>query len=207
MKVSGPTIEDFDSSRKRKIRYSPLKRGILSKIFFQADLAMWAITRPANFRFEYIEGRMPTEEWEKINNDARQRRVLRKMKAEKWLSDRKIGDEVVIRLSKNAMLLALQSEIRNQTITLPNRQKCLIIFDFPNAANRARNSWRNLLYSTGFQKYQLSAFITERDVCEPVAALVRVLGLENWVKVLLVNGVFAGDIKEEGTQNEPITSI
>jgi CRISPR/Cas system-associated protein endoribonuclease Cas2 len=93
---------------------------------------------------------------------------------------------MIIRLSKDALVAQLRRSIRETQKKLPAGEQCLVLFDFPVGANAARKSLRSFLLSSGFRREQLSAWMTDQDVVLSMRALVRILGVEKWVKVFRV---------------------
>ena len=173
------------AAKKKKIiqRIQPRTHSLLTRLIDEAGMLTWAMTRPANFRYVYMQGGLSTKEWDAINADLRQRRAIADLRRQKWLTASEKGNEVILRLSSEAFVAQLKSQVRAEKKTLPEGNTCLVVFDFPNAASSARNIWRKFLLSAGFERSQLSVWSSHKDVCAPVFQLIRVLGISKWVSV------------------------
>jgi len=131
---------------------------------------------------------MEPEEWNRIFREKKKRRALKELKRKKWLTERQEGDKVVYELTESAVIQHLKSTIRSTTDVLPEPSIVLVTFDFPEAARRARNSFRYFLKSAGFAQKQLSVWFSTKSILGEMQALIRVLKIEKWVAVYLTNG-------------------
>jgi hypothetical protein len=133
--------------------------------------------------FEY---HMARKEWERVyGSEIKKRRVVKEMRKKKWIDDRQKGNEIIVRIFSDAIVASLKERIRSTTKKLRKGSVCLLSYDFPNGATKARNFWRRLLRSIGLKKEQLSLYSTERDVLNELRALMKVLGAEKWIRVFL----------------------
>ncbi|KKW33074.1 MAG: hypothetical protein UY77_C0006G0011 [Candidatus Uhrbacteria bacterium GW2011_GWA2_53_10] len=90
---------------------------------------------------------------------------------------------MIILLSKDALVVQMKRHIRETKIKLLSGDRCLVIFDFPVGTNQARQSLRVFLISSGFRREQLSVWVSDKDVMLSMRALIRLLGIEPWVKI------------------------
>ncbi len=175
---------DEKSRLKNKGHQQPQTQQFLLDII---DAVGFGIDRfyDAKFGPRHEIGRLSSKAWTKLITDKKKKRALKEMRRKKWIRDRKQGEDVVIQLNHAAIVAALKSRIAHETLLLPDGKCFLVLFDFPNGANKARASWRYFLYKTGFEKVQLSSFATNKDVIKPISALIHVLGIKPWIKVFI----------------------
>ncbi len=131
--------------------------------------------------------RLPDEVWEQIQADREKRRVIKDLQEKKWIESKKVGNKMLVEISSHALVQHLKQLVRTKDIELPNDQVCFVMFDFPNGASKARDSWRHFLYSVGFKKFQLSVLSTNKDVADELVAISQLLGIDKWVKVIVGN--------------------
>ncbi len=160
-----------------------LTQQIIEDVLAEIDLIAWAISRPANFRYEYFEGGVSFEDWEAIRKTTKRQKALFHLRKQRWIKDWQQGKKMIVRLSRDALVAQVKRHIRGREKRLPKGERCLVMFDFPVGANLARKSLRGFLLSSGFQREQLSVWVSEKDVLLPMQALIRLLGVERWVKV------------------------
>lgn len=129
-----------------------------------------------------LRGYLPQEEWDRLFGDVKRRRIHRKLKKRKWIEDRMTGNGVTYSLSQDILVEYLKNSMR-ETPSKIHTGEILVAFDFPEAAGRARRDWRRLLKSVGFKQVQLSVWSTLKSVEEQITQLVRLLGLQKWVKI------------------------
>jgi len=135
---------------------------------------------------KHVTSILSQEEWDDINTKRKEKKRISHLRKKKWIQDRQKGNKVVVRISEDALVSALRDQIKHSKTPLPDGKRCLVLFDFPNAATSARNSWRNLLVKAEFKKDQLSAWSTPFDVCHQLTALAKLLRISDWVKVYKV---------------------
>lgn len=129
-----------------------------------------------------LRGYLPQEEWDQLFGDEKNKAVLRRLRKKKWLDDRRTGNGVMYSLSQDILAKHLKNSIK-QTGSKIHSGELLVAFDFPEAAGRARRDWRQLLKSVGFKQVQLSVWSTVKAVEEQIVQLVRLLGVQKWVRV------------------------
>ncbi len=191
---------------KKRAREKAVAYTVMDEILDRIDLAAWALTRPANFRYECLQGGLTLQEWQKINEDRKRRRAIADLRRKRWLTARKHGNQMIIRLDHDALAACLKAGIRSEKRELPAGQSCLVIFDFPTGANSARASWRRFLISIGCTRTQLSVWKTEKDVCKEIAALTRLLAISRWVQVFQAANIRPGGEARYAHAPEPKVS-
>jgi hypothetical protein len=144
---------------------------------------------PYYSRSNYFKKSFSDAEWEEFVSTKRKKRAIKLLKEKNYLESKKIGNEMILRISTDGVVKAIQNEIRSESRHLPSYQHCLVIFDFPNGATKARNHWRRILLSVGFSKWQLSVYATRKHVMYETLTLVHLLGLAKWVRVCRVNQI------------------
>jgi len=175
--------------KKRLKKRQTLQSKILLKILEGQDLLSplfdWSYTGPKYF----YEASLAKKQWNEMYEDDierwKQNRVLKELRRKKWIEDRERGGEVIVKLNADAIISVLKDSIRNEETDLPDDGQCIVMFDFPNGATKARNYWRRFLCSADFRMIQLSVFATKKDVVEDTVALAHLLGIIDWVKVYI----------------------
>ena len=162
-----------------------IQSKILSDLLAGFDVATELLSLPPyaapRHHFEY---HMARKEWDRVYGaERKKRRILHNMRKKKWIHDRRKGNEIIVRIFSDGIVASLKHRIRSTTKKLRKGTLCLLSYDFPNGATKARNFWRRLLRSVGLRKEQLSLYSTERDVIHELRAVVKVLGAERWIRV------------------------
>lgn len=171
----------MSKSKRAKTFQSVILEDILASVDVISELLTLPPYAGPRHNFEY---HMARKEWERVYGaDIKKKRALREMRKKKWIVDRKKGKEILIKIHSNAIVASLKERVRSQTNKLATGTYCLLSYDFPNGATKARNFWRRLLRSVGLHKEQLSLYSTERDVVNELRALVKALGAERWVRI------------------------
>ncbi|MBI4435323.1 CRISPR-associated endonuclease Cas2 [Candidatus Uhrbacteria bacterium] len=160
---------------------------IIDMLVEASDLTIEWINNPYK-QYRRIRGVMEPEEWNRIFREKKKRRVLKELKRKKWLTERREGNQIVYELEASVAIRRLKTAIRSKVAFLPEPSIVLVAFDFPEAARKARDSFRYFLKSAGFAKKQLSVWFTNKSVLDEIQALVRMLNLEKWVNVFLTHG-------------------
>lgn len=163
-----------------------VKDEILSALLSAAYLFGEYVTSGYHGRPNMFSCRVPDVIWKKWQEDKRRYRALKEMREKKWIHDRLDGREVLVKLHQDAIATGLKACIRKTKKKRSDGRKCLVMFDFPNGASKARNAWRHFLFGAGFVREQLSVWSCHHDVFDLLAALIRCLRIEKWVKVYLV---------------------
>ncbi|HLD21061.1 MAG TPA: hypothetical protein VJB64_03110 [Patescibacteria group bacterium] len=174
------------SSSKKQYKQST-RAKIVENLLDGFDVVGELLTLPPysgpRYNFEY---HMAEKEWQKVYGaDLKQKRALREMRKRKWITDRKKGDGVIVKLHSDVIVSHLKDRILQKTKQIPNEKVCLLSFDFPNGATKARNKWRGLIRRLGLVKEQLSLYSTKFDIADELVALIKVLELERWIRVFV----------------------
>jgi len=75
----------------------------------------------------------------------------------------------------------------------------MIIFDIPEKKRILRDTLRYFLYSLGFKQFQKSVWISAYDVQKQLEEIIRVYGLENYVRIFLIEEI---EIEETEKNNK-----
>ena len=129
-----------------------------------------------------LRGCLPQEEWDRLFGDVKKKTILRRLRKKKWVEDSRLGNGITYSLSQEVLVEYLKSSIK-QTDSKVHAGELLVAFDFPEAASRARRDWRRLLKAVGFKRVQLSVWSTIKAVEDQMVQLVRIIGVQKWVKV------------------------
>lgn len=111
-----------------------------------------------------------------------QKLAIRRLKRNKWIKQRNEGNRIEYELTNNGRLAALEVLIRTVERRLPEKQCCLVVFDFPEAARHSRQSFRRLLKRIGFECMQLSVWRSDKDILDEIRKMIRLLKVERWVR-------------------------
>ena len=160
---------------------------VLDSLVDGIDLLFEWASGPREFRRNHFSGEMSRQEWEELMRPVKERQAVKRLQKKKWLAARKEGDRIIYRLHHDAMVAVLRERIRKNNKKLPKGSHCLVIFDFPVGANKARSFWRRFLRSADFTQKQLSAWISDKDVVHDVQALIDLLDVKRRVSVYLAN--------------------
>ena len=128
------------------------------------------------------EGREIISESEFFRKEREKRQAIRRLKQMKFLKERKEGNRLEYELSANGQVAALETIMRCTRSFLPDGEYCLVVFDFPEAARRSRQSFRRLLRRIGFERLQLSVWRTKKNVIRETRALIGLLKIGKWVE-------------------------
>lgn len=78
----------------------------------------------------------------------------------------------------------------------------IVIFDIPEKKRVVRDLLRRKLKNWGFKKWQLSVWITKRNVTEKLRSLISELGIEQWVAVIESDDPFLVHVMFNGRGTE-----
>ncbi len=168
-----------------KKNHVPLTRRILDELLPPPRLFGAFLSVPRRQQRMYLQSDVSLKDWSKLQETLKQRRALKDLRKKKWMKERREGNRVIIEFSTDAVIARLKDYIRSYRNKLTGGQVCLVMFDFPNGANAARNMWRSFLVSIGCTRVQLSVWQTDKDVAEELATLSRLLRAEKWVKIYM----------------------
>jgi len=132
------------------------------------------------------EARYDHDAYERFENERMRKQAIKRLRESKYIKMRKEGDRVVMALTKNGKIKALQMLIRISKDVYSDDKVCLVSFDFPEAARVARNNFRLFLKEAGFGYVQGSVWSIKKDVSRAVNELVRLLKIGRWVKIFIV---------------------
>ncbi len=168
--------------RRRSSKTAQLVAVILSEM----EALGTVLTSPAEYRRVYLEGKLPKAEWDRIQKQRAYIRILRELRRKKHLHDRRQGGVIVVKLSRDTVIVELRRRLHEAGRLLPKGEYVLVMFDFPVGANNARAFLRRVLYESGFRREQLSVWKTDRDVMAEMKALVHLSHMDRWVRVYRV---------------------
>lgn len=173
------------STKHAQIRKDTIRKSVVDCLLGGADLVdqmtIFCLTRGRSHRG--FDHRYSDEQWRQIVEDRKQRRVVELLKKKKWISARRVGNEMVVRLDQHLLIDFLKERVCATKQEIEDGHQCLVIFDFPNAASHARDRWRRFMKRAGFKQQQLSVWGTHKHVFEDMVAIVQLLGIEKWVDV------------------------
>src|SRR3990167_10765181 len=131
-----------------------LIQKILSELLVQIDLfEQWA-SHTARKR-AHCEVWLTDKQWKDLIANRDRKRAIARMRKQKWIKDAQHGSKICVKITADAVIHELKNQIRRSDKQIPQAQLCLVLFDFPNGANLARQLWREFLLSAKFQRTQL----------------------------------------------------
>lgn len=177
---------NFMSKQNRtSLRSGSIQVGVLDDLLDHANVIADLLTLPpyAGPRHSF-EAHMSQKHWENMYGEERKKkRALKRLREKKWIDDRRKGSEVVVRIHSDAIVSVLKERILSMQEILPEGELCLVSFDFPCGAKKARDRWRHLIKQYGFTLEQQSLYSINKNIDEEMRALAKVLGVERWVQV------------------------
>lgn len=118
---------------------------------------------------------------------ARERRYLReelaRLKREKLIKEEKVGDQLVFCLTEKGKNVALRYKILYCNDLIKDKYY-LVIFDIPELERKTRDFFRHFLKEAGFIRLQQSVWLTQKDIEEYLAELIRAAGAEKWIHIV-----------------------
>lgn len=119
--------------------------------------------------------------------NAKERKYLKdelwRLKKEKFVKERKIGDRLVLALTDKGKHIALRQRIL-QTDKIIKDRFCVVVFDIPESERKTRDFFRSFLKEAGFTRLQQSVWVSKKDIAEYIIDLVRLASAEKWVSVI-----------------------
>ncbi len=109
---------------------------------------------------------------------------LRYLKEKKLIAVKKKEDKVIVELTKKGDR-ERKKRRKNKASKLPVNQVCLVTYDIPTTANKARDAFRFFLKKLGFKKINQSVWQTEFNVIDEVLGFVRKAKIGEWVCVFV----------------------
>jgi virulence-associated protein VapD len=129
------------------------------------------------------DARYAHDAYEDRKKDRERKQAIKRLRQRKLIILRKEGDRVVLALTRNGKIKALEAAITASKKYFSDKKICLVSFDFPEAARAARDTFRWFLKRAGFKYVQGSVWSTKKDVAPVMRELVSLLRISNWVEV------------------------
>lgn len=123
-----------------------------------------------------------------------EREYLRLLERNKFIKTKRIGEKLMVRLTKKGNLQALRDKIR-YTKQHCNRGICIVVFDVPESEKHVRNELRRILAECGFTMLQKSVWYTDKDVLSELCALLQGSNLDEWVRIIVGDEIHTTAIK------------
>ena len=109
---------------------------------------------------------------------------LYELKRRKWIETKRIGERLLVRLTKQGWQRALRDRIRC-TSAKCKEGICIVVFDVPESERYVRDALRDILQSCNFTMLQKSVWVSRKDIIKPLCALLQGAKLERWVRILV----------------------
>ncbi len=181
--------------RGRTHTYKPKRRGTLRSAIsralleFVCEAAKTSVTAVNLYSFflNYQRailrhGTAYARELEAIHTQADLKRRLRELQRQRYITSRKIGKRIELRLTNQGQLAT-----RLQALSLKKNGgmvATIIIFDVPETERAIRRELRQLLKQVKFKRLQQSAWVRSADVYAEARDLVSYLKVSRWVIVV-----------------------
>jgi len=127
--------------------------------------------------------RYESEEAERLHELKMRHQAMKRLVEEKLVRVRREGNKVVYMLTADGEVKAIKTAIRRCSDYFFDDRICLVSFDIPEAARKARSAFRRFLKSAGFRFVQGSVWSIKKNVARDVRALVSHLKIERWVEI------------------------
>lgn len=111
---------------------------------------------------------------------------LKYLEERKWVERKKIGEKLIVRLTAKGWKQAMRDRIRCTRVKCKSGV-CLVVFDVPESERYVRDVLRDILQGCGFTMLQKSVWMTDKDVVEPLCALLQGVKLNRWVRIIVGN--------------------
>ncbi len=112
-----------------------------------------------------------------------------RLKKNDWITTRKIGNKIIIRLTQNGKIAALQLKIANVKKHLDAGSEILVAFDIPESATNTRKIFRESLKRMGFRRQQLSIWSTNKNIVKELKQYIGLLKIGKWVTLYRANKI------------------
>jgi DNA-binding transcriptional regulator PaaX len=126
---------------------------------------------------------------EKFYQEQRIKRALRKLKKQKYLETKRVGNRILYKLTTKGLHQALLARIKTQTKILPDNQFCLACFDIPESARHLRRALRRIFKNMQLKQLQKSVWYTNKDIFDLLTLYIENLEASDWVKVVLASKI------------------
>lgn len=112
-------------------------------------------------------------------------KAMKRLRAQKLIRVRNLGDQVIHELTTDGKLLLLKSRILKTERLYSNGEQCIVSFDIPEAARRTRMMFRLFLKEAGFSRLHDSLWVASKQVTSDLQELICCIGISKWVSVFL----------------------
>ncbi|MBI2552540.1 CRISPR-associated endonuclease Cas2 [Candidatus Uhrbacteria bacterium] len=127
------------------------------------------------------EDRLAGQQWRE------KKERIQYLKERKWIETKKIGKKLMVRLTEKGWQQVLRDHIRCTKVMCKDGVCILVIFDVPESQRHVRDTLRWILSECGFTMLQKSVWYTNKDVLEPLCALLQGAKLNKWVRIIVGN--------------------
>lgn len=119
--------------------------------------------------------------------EAQLRREIREkakyLRLKKFIRIQKEGDKIICKITKEGQLRVLCQKICHQERFLSEKNYTIVVFDIPEDAKRTRIQLRRQLKKFGFELYQRSVWVSQKNVAEDLSRYIRCIRAQKWVSV------------------------
>jgi hypothetical protein len=130
--------------------------------------------------------RHESEEIMRLYEIKMKKKAMERLRQSRFVKMRNEGSRVIWQITANGRVKALKAAIRSSTDYFHDNRFCLVSFDFPEAAENARNVFRRFLKSAGFVFVQGSVWSIKKDVAIRMNELAGLLKISRWIEVYTV---------------------
>ncbi len=113
------------------------------------------------------------------------KRDLQSMQSRGLIEVEEVDDAVLVSISNRGFVKSLLMRAASSTARLPDGNVCMVSYDIPEHAKRARDNFRRALSNIGFRMLQRSVWICDMDIVDVLHEYVEELGLSKYVAICL----------------------
>ena len=109
------------------------------------------------------------------------RQHLLKLQRQKWITMRRIGEEIQIALTPRGRAVALRERMKTASVC-NDKEYVIVIFDIPEKERAVREQFRSVLKKCGFQQLQRSVWMSTHDVLVHLKEFIRCTKSHSWIR-------------------------
>lgn len=170
--------------KKKKIGKMVIAKNILVSILSSAmDLneIMYDLRRYQ--KASITGGREYVKFLKKMDDEKYMKRQIARLRRAKMIAEKKVSGRLKICLTEKGAQAALRYKILDCQDALKDKYY-IVIFDIPESERRIRNLFRLFLKEAHFIRLQHSVWLTQKEIMEPLMALIKSAGAEKWIKII-----------------------
>ncbi|MDO8581544.1 MAG: CRISPR-associated endonuclease Cas2 [bacterium] len=109
------------------------------------------------------------------------RQQLLKLKRQKWIAMRRIGEEIQVALTSRGKEVALRERMKTASVC-KDKECVIVIFDIPEKERAVREQFRSVLKECGFTQLQRSVWMSTNNVLAHLKEFIRGTKSQSWIR-------------------------